>query len=338
MVRLQSNLTGRAGRLIAALGGLLWALSGCVAFPSEEEIEATGAHASALVGGALAPTGAFPATGALLRERRGGRETICTGTLIAQDAVLTAAHCVDPQRMGAELPQFALGANLQEPEAVSSRPAREAQLFPEWNGASSSSAADSIHDIALLFLQPREAEDPREQVDGLADAALDKVPGGAVQIVGYGRSELYGDEHAGTGIQRAGVAHLTQINGDTLELGEPGDPTACNGDSGGPAILEQGDGTRRIIGIASRASDNDHPCAGAALYTRVDAYAKWIHDLLGNHEASAQSVLAAPQGGIAPAWNSPACSMSHPNRGSIGWDALLLLGVSVARGFFRNTR
>src|SRR5512139_2027489 len=53
-----------------------------------------------IVGGAPAPVGAYPFMAALQLWQSNGYLTVCGGTLIAPDQVLTAAHCVDQWKTG----------------------------------------------------------------------------------------------------------------------------------------------------------------------------------------------------------------------------------------------
>jgi len=62
------------------------------------------------------------------------------------------------------------------------------------------------------------------------------------------------------------------------------DRTACNGDSGGPALIEE-DGEFRLVGIASFGSDSCHPGI-PIVFTRLGPYLEWISTSICIHYTS----------------------------------------------------
>src|SRR5689334_4981917 len=86
-------------------------LTACAADPSAADDEDVGVDEAAIIDGEPSAPGAFAATGALLAHYQGQLYPFCTGTLIAPDTVLTAAHCMAPQPGQEGLPAFTLEDN-----------------------------------------------------------------------------------------------------------------------------------------------------------------------------------------------------------------------------------
>src|SRR5678810_913006 len=61
-------------------------VAGCIEQPATSHIS------KPVIGGEITPEGEFPGVGALWLSSQGSFE--CTGTLIAPDVILTAAHCI----------------------------------------------------------------------------------------------------------------------------------------------------------------------------------------------------------------------------------------------------
>jgi len=190
-----------------------------------------------------------PAAVALMRAGA----LVCSGTLIAPDVVLTAAHCVDllPPESAAFGPQP--GAPTDEIPIV------RAVAHPRFERAT------LAHDIAILRL----AYDADAPPALLPDEALEEERiGSQVRIVGFGVFGVGGETDLR---KRAGFSRVDTVDHDTFTLsGEPSQP--CVGDSGGPTFVRMGD-VEPIAGVHSGGSAS---CVGGSIETRVDAHLDFI--------------------------------------------------------------
>ena len=278
----------------------------------------------------------FAETGALLSEVGG----LCSGTLIAPDVVLTAAHCVsDAEGSAVFVPhhrpyplglaqahrvykavphpdyhsRFGIGEplymRLDEPQdqveqqavfevrrvcggaptafrmrawmncllGLPSRLQRDLGLYDEQTQA---------NDIALLFLDVPVAYKP---VASLPSMPVEMPARHLVTAVGYG-------VHDATGLfgLRAARRHMGKM---LLDQAGPYEAQMLastsmvrKGDSGGPVY--SGDGEKRQVwGVLSRGRfDIEGRPEDFAIFTRVDAYLPWIHQMLEAQENGGISV------------------------------------------------
>jgi secreted trypsin-like serine protease len=180
----------------------------------------------------------------------------CTGTLIAPDVVLTAAHCVGeypPEAFGvlagalADPGRGPLGAGL-DGSFFRVIGVRVHPLFDP---------ATFAHDLALLRLDGAAPAPPLPRLEGLLDEAL---VGATARVVGFG----FADEGP-VGAKRQGTVELTAIT--ERELVYKGAPSmTCSGDSGGPVLLTIA-GVERLVGVTSR---GDAACVDHGVAERVD--------------------------------------------------------------------
>ena len=258
---------------------------------------------SGIIDGTASKNDAHPSVGVMLvkedfdGEIDGGMN--CSGTLIAPDVVLTAAHCLIPEQAaerenpGLDLQQFfsfasnvenfqgpglALPANshtiigsVGHPDFVSDDAPINEDQAPE-NGLG------KYHDIGLLFLaSPVTKVTPTPIADATIKAQI--KTGAPVTIVGYGqrsRSEYSED----AGLKYEGETYIHDINEHEMQVGGTQNNTAqgpskCYGDSGGPTFLTVNNQTY-VVGVTSRSYNGHAECDVAGVDTRVDAYAVWI--------------------------------------------------------------
>jgi secreted trypsin-like serine protease len=229
------------------------------------------APAAAMVGGAT------PAADGIARSVvmvLGSRGNLCTGTALARDLVLTAAHCVTSAPEHRILP--AKGAALMEIRTASVHPGFSPQSF-----ANSRATAD----VALIKLAAP-LPDPIVLI-ALSRTDTAVAVGDRFVVAGFGATAK-GSE---TGI---GVARTAAL----IATGQPGslqirlfDPTtkgerpglgACTGDSGGP-VFRDINGRMLVVGVVSwstgpKLSDG---CGGLTGVTPLTRYRDWIVQAAG---------------------------------------------------------
>lgn len=242
------------------------ALLGCVADP------VVGTSGRPVINGVPTPAGQYPAVGALVVDF----QPACSGTLIAPNAVLTAAHCLDPLFIGDSIPGFTLVLDANLVGAADVTAGTMAIRHPDFDLLSEMEPTlGQWNDIGVLILG---ADVPNAELAILPDPteAMELVPGIALDLVGYG---LTSNDTFDFGVKHHGTAKLVQAVQHELFISEPGEQQNCNGDSGGPAFAALSGGTR-IVGTVSRSPDTDPVCDHGGIDTRVDAYLDWIHSLV----------------------------------------------------------
>jgi secreted trypsin-like serine protease len=214
-----------------------------------------------LAGGTDVKTG-YEAVGALTL----GGAPHCTATLITSTMALTAAHCVygaiDTTRLA-----FVEGTNVGNPaarktavKAVYYRRQEDGKLYDDLSKA---------NDIALVELSESRGKGMRvyEGRPPLGEIMKDQTP---VDFVGFGFKTI-GGELAGLGVKRHLSIPIVSMQPGTFAYGYKG-KTSCSGDSGGPALMNDGQ-TLSIAGVVSMGFDD---CSGSGEATRVDVHQEWL--------------------------------------------------------------
>lgn len=220
-----------------------------------------------IVGGRDASADQFTQVGALLQEGR----PHCTATLIAEDTLLTAAHCVyerDINRL-----TFATGPNAWKPEGAF---AVKAFRFPEGELGFRYDDKKLKDDIAIVKLYGKvggtvSIAKLHTGAPAMSDVRDKKM---ALTFVGYGY-QLVDNSPSDVGVKRFVAIPISELNATTFEYDLP-DVNTCQGDSGGPAMFVLDQGGKKEWVVAGVTSGGDLACLKYGRNTRVDRYLEWI--------------------------------------------------------------
>jgi hypothetical protein len=228
-------------------------------------------------------------------------QAMCTGTLIAPDVVVLAAHCLDTDGLSfgfgdteradfyvtfeADLSRFAENQS-QDPLPIPSSaiPASVGIPHPSFDLLSLGQGTSGVEsDIGLLFLAAPITDVLPEVVITTAEAEQLAV-GDAVTIAGWGQqlptSQFEQPPAGSVGIKVCGATTIEELGTTLMQIGDAPETTRkCRGDSGGPTYIELEGAAirRRVIGVTSRAYDQSD-CNKGGVDTRIDSFVDWIDD------------------------------------------------------------
>ena len=219
-----------------------------------------------------------------------GNDGLCTGTLIARNVVLTAAHCVYWYQDRIRDISFIVG--FDHKDQANPRSGVEKVYYPRYDRDTLQFHEQGLlNDIAILILKKE-----FDSFYGLPDDSdtspqphLEDLVGqkALLTFVGFGKKTETGLV-GGEGTKRELSVPIVAVDSAKFHYQNQGKST-CKGDSGGPALLQWND-SFVVVGVAS-----DGNCFDRGSHVYVKKYVKLIQSWIKAYQAEiAQPAGSAP--------------------------------------------
>jgi secreted trypsin-like serine protease len=232
-----------------------------------------------VIGGTDATIAELPWMAAIVERGESAQDSqFCGGTVIAPQAILTAAHCTEGAS-AADMDVVTGATRLSDERSGQRIQVAEIRQYPRYD-------PDTTHgDASVLLLKTPTSATPIA-LPPAGDRAL-TAAGSLVGIAGWGGvANIEGSSSNSLlrGVQQIVADSRCETDWKKLFDGRTqlcavgqrdGRPDTCPGDSGGPMTATDGL-TPRVVGIVSFGSEKCGVARPAPVYTRVSAFAAWI--------------------------------------------------------------
>ena len=198
---------------------------------------------------------------------------LCTGAPIAENIILTAAHCLVGGKKENTFAAFYTSLSCESGFNRNTHSLRVAKILVHEDYNPKVEADITTADIALVFLESKiPAGYPIYKI-----ASPDQVIEDVLVMYGYGRT---GSKKGGSGILRKAIINSSDYKIDRpnkkISVSQSNGVGICQGDSGGPSLVMI-DGEYQILGINSYVvGSKDDICNNASYETLVSEYSNWI--------------------------------------------------------------
>ena len=203
-------------------------------------------------------------------------QAICTGSLLAADILVTAAHCVTGEDGKLVTPKqltLVFAGNIRD----TSRILAKATGVKRHSGYNPNAGGNDQNDIAVIGFGGGLPKGYK--VATLLPSATPIPNGSPAVLIGFGVDTMKAGG-SGAGILRKVTVSVADGRFARTEvlLDQRNGKGACHGDSGGPAFA-QIDGKLQLWGVTNRGNPDNAPddCAHFSVYTRITAQRSFIN-------------------------------------------------------------
>ncbi|XP_058457217.1 brachyurin-like [Malaya genurostris] len=239
---------------------------------------------SRIVNGEEAQPGQFPYQALVLSFFENGNSGLCGGTLLTQNFVMTAAHCVVIGSLATHGTVILGAHNRQIVEETQQR-----IDFASINVHANYSASLLRNDIATIQLATPAVFNAVVQPIDLPAISDDRTFAGLTGIIsGFGRTSdetgspasdvvMYTSNPIVTNADCQSAWNAILIQAQNICLSGEGGRSVCNGDSGGPLAVRENDRSLQV-GISSFVHSSGCASGIPAAFVRVTHYLTWIRE------------------------------------------------------------
>jgi hypothetical protein len=197
----------------------------------------------------------------------------CSGVKIGAKRFLTAGHCISESRRNVNISN----GLTETPGPLFTIPAGHVWVHPTMQLAALTSnlIPNNLYDVAMFDVNETSSGIP--VVSPTGQPVLGTVTLTAVGYGGTGSS----CSAAGTQKLRAGVTSGSDAVVDRFAhfILDVGDPSSCEGDSGGPLIRGVGTSSNpTLVGLDSASSHPSNPANSSTIFARLSNVFEWIND------------------------------------------------------------
>ncbi len=210
-----------------------------------------------------------PTVAVLLDTSSAGSFSICTGTFIRKNIILTAAHCV-PEN--SEDLAVKMGNSLFNEQEIKTLNVLKIIRHKDYQPGKNDLALVLIQPDKNIFIKPAALSDAKKYFKNKN-----------LLLFGYGDNEI--DEAASDDLKGAGSLRKLIVSAEYIShienkfiIDQSHGFGACHGDSGGPAFILNAKNKYVLAGVASgvRQTADQTDCTGQSEYTDVSKFQTWI--------------------------------------------------------------
>ncbi len=196
-------------------------------------------------------------------------ETMCTGVLVSENTLITAAHCESELKYG----KISFGLNIKKYEF---RPITTYKVHADYDESAIGIVDHAANDIAVVQFSgglpvgfaPAEISDQ--------DLVQKQM---SVIIAGYGRDEDNNYDYLKSTTVNVVETANYEFRTDEKKTG------SCDGDSGGPVFFKNTENKFILVGSVSR---GDPQCHQFGVYENITFYKTWITETINSFNSGSK--------------------------------------------------